>query len=68
MKHNWHRISAEKSFANVLQEINLKISNHKGFLVTQRPFCLVEHLKLKYAKWTWSSVLELELGKVKLEF
>ena len=55
MKQDWQNVSARKGFANALQEIDITISNHNGFLVNERPFCSVEPLELGYAKWTRSS-------------
>lgn len=68
MKQDWQNVSAGKCFANVLQEIDITISNHNGFLVSERPFCSVEPLELGYAKWTWNSVLEQGLGEAELVF
>lgn len=68
MKQDWQNVSAGKCFANVLQEMDITLSNYNGFLVNERPFCSVEPLELGHAKGTWSSVLEHELEEGKLVF
>lgn len=66
MKHDWHNVGAEKCFANVFQEIDITISNHNGFLVSERLFCSVQPLELGYAKWTCNLVLEQKLEEAQL--